>query len=633
MAVSLLSLGSRALMAAQGSLDTVSHNIANANTPGYSRQEAMLSTAGAQFTGAGFFGRGVQLDTVRRQYDQFLTTAVQAASAQSSEDAARAAGLKSLDSIFSGSDLGIGASLDAFFAAAGDLANRPADTSARQVFIARAKQLAERIDSVGGQVQQLVDGTNQQLALDAGQVNVKLDEIHKLNDQIAQFNGSGHAPNDLLDQRDAALQSLNGLLAVKAVSQDDGTLALFTASGAPLLVGKQQARLDAVADPADPQRQALRLTVGSTTQLLDASALAGGSLAGTLRLRDEDLASALNQVGRIGIAVASAFNAQQALGIDASGAPGAALFNVPAPLSRPNAGNTGGASVAAAIANPAALQPSDYEVRWDGSNYTIRRLADGTATTSASLPATVDGIAFSATGAPAAGDSWRVQPFAPAATQLAARPLTPREVATAFSAGIAPTAGNTGGASATGFAVVRASIDNTLPVTITFNSPPTTYNVTGLAGGNLTNVAYTPGQPVPPAPADYNGWRVTLDGSPAAGDSFQVRPVTSPASDNRNALALGQLAGQGLVGGATLNESYASLLGDVGNRVQAGQAAADVSAQLETEAVSRQQNVSGVNLDEEAADLLRFQQAYQACARIIQTSQSLFDTLLSATNH
>jgi flagellar hook-associated protein 1 FlgK len=170
-----------------------------------------------------------------------------------------------------------------------------------------------------------------------------------------------------------------------------------------------------------------------------------------------------------------------------------------------------------------------------------------------------------------------------------------------------------------------------LPVAITFNNPPTTFNVTGLASGNLANVPYTPGQRVPPAPADYNGWAMVIDGAPAAGDVFNVKPATSPASDNRNALALGSLAKLGLVAGASLNEAYAALLGDVGTRVQSGRETAEVSSRLQAEAVDRQQNVSGVNLDEEAANLLRYQQAYQAAARIIQASQSLFDSLLSAT--
>jgi flagellar hook-associated protein 1 len=631
MADSLLSLGSRALVATQGAITTVSHNITNANTPGYSRQSAQLATAGATYTGAGFFGHGVELQTVQRQYDAFLTGAVRTATATSAADAARADGLKALDNVFGDSTLGIGASLDSFFAAAGDLANRPADLSARQVFLARAGQLADRIDTVGTQVQQLAQSADQKLALDASQVNTQLTTIHQLNDQIARWRGTGQPPNDLLDQRDEALKQLNGLLSVQSVPQDDGSISLFTGSGAALLVGSQQAKLDAVPDPSDPQVHALQLTIGATSQMLDAAALGGGSLQGSLQLRDGDCAAALNQVGRIAITAADAFNAQQALGVDANGQPGTALFAVPGPAVLPAAGGSGNATLSVTVADASALEPSDYDVRWDGSNYTVTRMADGTATSSASLPATVDGLRIDAAGTPGAGDHWRVQALRPAATGLAARALGPRDVATGFAATAAPAPGNTGSGSVGAFSIVRAAPENTTAVTITFNTPPTTFNVSGLVGGNLTNMPYTPGATVPAAPADWNGWQIALAGQPAAGDAFQVKPTTSPSTDNRNALALQRLADQGLVGGSTLNEAYASLIGDVGNRVQSGQAAADVSSALQSEAVARQQNVAGVNLDEEAADLLRYQQAYQACARIIQASQSLFDSLLSAT--
>ena len=631
MTSSLLNIGSSSLMAAQGTLSTISHNIANVNTDGYSRQEAQLATAGGLYTGAGFFGRGVDLTTVRRLYDQFLTGAVQSASARSAADAARSSGLQAMDAIFSDSELGIGAAVDGLFSAAGDLANRPADLSARQTLLARTGQLAQRLTTVGSQLAELARAADGRLAQDAAQVNTRLGEIARLNAQVGLAVARGHAPNDLLDQRDAALQGLNGLIEVRTLAQDDGTLSLFTASGAPLLVGSQVAQLGAAPDPADPSRLALRLTVGSQSQWLEADTLGGGSLAGTLRLRDGDLVAALNQTGRLAQVVADAFNRQQTLGIDMDGNPGAALFNVPAPVALPHGANTGSAGVAVAVTNAAALQASDYEVVWSGAAFTITRLADGQASTLPGLPATLDGLTFSAAGAPAAGDSWRVRPFAAAATGLAARAVSPRQLATGLAAVVETAAGNRGGAVASNFQVLRVTADASLPVTITFNNPPTSYNVTGLAAGDLSNVPYVPGQRVPAAPADYNGWALTLDGAAAAGDSFNVRPMNSPGTDNRNALALGQLAGLGLVDGATLNEAYAALLGDVGNRVQSGREAAELSNRLATEAVTRQQNMAGVNLDEEAANLLRFQQAYQASARIIQASQSLFEALLSAT--
>lgn len=627
---SLLNIGSRSLTAAQGALTTVGHNIANANTFGYSRQEAVLATAGGMFTGAGFFGRGVDLVSVRRHYDQFLTTAVRSNAAQAAADGARAGALGELDSVFSEAELGIGAGVDSVFAGASDLANRPGDTTARQSFIARVGQLAQRVTGVGNQLNDLERLAEGRLTHDANQVNTRLTEIRSLNNAIAEAQASGQPPNDLLDQRDVALQALNGLMAVSTVTAPDGTVSLFTSSGAALLVGNQQARLKAMPDPADATRLGLQLNVGPVAQWLDQSALGGGSLAGVLRFRDDDLAGARNQVGRLALVIADRFNSQQALGVDAAGAPGSALFAVASPTVQAHSANTSAAAVTASVADSSLLKASDYRVDWTGSAYTVTRLSDGQASSAAVFPATVDGLTFAASGAAATGDSWLVRPFAAAASGLAARPLAPSQLATGYAATVEAAAANTGAAVATRFQVSRQTADSSLPVSITFNNPPTTFNVTGLASGNLTNVPYTPGQRIPAAPADYNGWTLVLDGAAAAGDSFAVKPTSAPGADNRNALAMGALADLRLVDGATLNESYAALLGDTGARVQSARDASTVSSRLQSEASSRQQNVAGVNLDEEAANLLRYQQAYQASAKIIQASQVLFDALLSA---
>lgn len=628
---SLLNIGTRSLAAAQGALSTISHNIANVNTPGYSRQEAVLSTASGQFTGSGFFGRGVDLTTVRRQYDQFLMGAVQSNTAQASADAARSDAMAQLDSLFSDPELGIGAAVDGLFSAAGDLGNRPADTSVRQAFVARADLLAQRVTAVGGQLSEMGQLADLRLTQSVAQVNQRLTEIKTLNNQIAQAQASGHAPNDWLDQRDVALQALNELIGVSTVALPDGTINLFGSNGAPLLVGNQQSQLQAVPDPADASRLGLQLKVGAITQPLDGQSL-GGGISGLVRFRNDDLANAMNQVGRLAVVLADSFNTQQSLGVDANGVPGRALFTVPQPVTRANSANSGSNTITATISNSADLKPSDYQVDWNGTAYTITRLSDGHTTNTAMVPATMDGLTFTSSGPIGAGDSYTVQPYAAAANGLSAQSLSPREIATGYAATVESAASNSGNAAVRQFQVNRQTPDTTLPVTIAFNNPPTTFNVTGLASGNLTNVPYNPGQRMPAAPADYNGWSLTLDGPAVAGDSFVVKKTLSPANNNGNALAFGRLADSALVDGATLNESYATLVGDVGIRIQSARDTANVSSRLLSESSSRQQNVSGVNLDEEAANLLRYQQAYQASAKIIQASQQLFDTLLAAVN-
>ncbi len=631
MTSSLLNIGSRSLAAAQGSLGTIAHNIANANTPGYSRQEAVLQTAGGMYTGAGFFGRGVEMTAVRRQYDQFLAASVQTGASRAAFDTARAGALEGLDAVFADPELGIGAAVDAMFAAAGDVANRPGDLSARQAFLSRTSQLAQRMSAVGAQLKQLGQEANARIGGSAGLINRQLGEIRSLNEGIARAQVSGQPPNDLLDQRDAALQVLNGLLPVQGVAAADGSLSLFTASGAALLVGNQQASVTAIPDPADTTRTALQLSRGGVSQLLDENALGSGSVAGLMNFRDSDLASAINQVGRLAIVAAGQLNSQQARGVDASGVQGQALLTVAAPVARNNTTNTGSGTLGVSVTDAGALVASDYRVDRTSGAFTVTRLADGNQTTGLTFPTVIDGLSFTAAGVPADGDSYVVQPFAAAATGLGARPLAPNQLATGYAAMAEATATNKGTAAITGFAVLQHSADTALPVTISFNTPPTTFNVTGLASGNLTNVPYTTGQTVPPSPASYNGWSLVLDGAAAAGDSFTVKANTAPGQDNRNALALGALAHAAGVKGATLNEAYAALVGDAGVRVQGARDVAAVSQQMQADATTRMQSVSGVNLDEEAANLLRYQQAYQASAKIIQASQTLFDALLSAT--
>lgn len=629
MATSLLNIGSRSLAAAQAALGTISHNIANVNTPGYSRQEAVLSTAAGQFTGAGFLGRGVDVTTVRRQYDQFLVAAMQANTSQASADSARSAALQELDGLFANPDLGVGAAIDDVLSAAGDMANRPADMSARQSYLGRIDQLAGRFTSMGSQLKALGDQTNDRIAYAAAQTNSRLTEIRALNTRIAEALASGQPPNDLLDQRDAALQGLQQWVSVTTVTAADGSLSIFGTQGAALLVGNHQAEVRVATDAGDPSRPSLELRSGMTVQAID-GALVGGTIGGLFQFRDTDLDATQNSLGRLAIVIADQLNSRQSVGVDSAGTPGRALFTVPAPRSVADNSNAGSGTLSITVADSAQLKASDYRLEWNGAAYTITRLQDGQTTTTSMVPATVDGLTFTMAGIPAAGDGYSVQPFRNAAAGIRTNSLSPKELATAYAASAEMAANNAGSAKVTGFQVVRQTADTTLPVAITFNNPPTSFNVTGLAGGDALNVPFVPGSRLPASPADYNGWILSLEGVPAAGDSLTISKTTTPASDNRNALALNGLADSPAVDGSTVSEAYASLIGEVGGRVQGARGAAAASTQFLEEATARKERLSGVNLDEEAANLLRYQQAYQASAKIIQASQSVFDALLAA---
>lgn len=628
-ASSLLNIGSSALAASYQQLHTVGHNIANVDTPGYSRQEVILQTQGGQYTGAGFYGRGVDVETVRRSYDQFLTQEVQMATATQGAESARATQLQRLNQIFPLGDGGVGAAADNFFASLSDLANRPGDLATRQAVLARADELSARVSQVDSQLQTLDQSVAQNIALSVAKVNDLAKQIASLNNRIAATAGQSHSPNDLLDQREALIADLNQVVKTTSVKADDGSINLFIGGGQALVLSGNASALTLQRDPYDSTISRLAIQNGSSTLALNESALGGGELAGLTRFRDTDLTAARNLLGRIATVVADTVNGQLALGVDKTGTQGAPLFGIGSTQTLPRNTNTGSGVLQAAITDPTALQASDYSVAFDGTNYTITRLSDGNVSTAGALPATVDGVQLSlASGTVAAGDQFLVRPTRYAAQDMKVVLTSPAQLAAASPVVAETGATNTGSGSIGSLGVNSWDPNLTQTVTLTFTGTGTTFDVNGIGTGNPTGVAYTPGGTI-----SFNGWDLKLNGAPKPGDTFVVRLNPTPAANNGNALALGGLRSQPLIDGDTVSNAYGSLLADVGVRVRGSTASADSAGRILTDAQQAQSEVSGVNLDEEAAKMIQFQQAYQAAAKVIATAQTIFDTLLSVVDH
>jgi flagellar hook-associated protein 1 FlgK len=355
------------------------------------------------------------------------------------------------------------------------------------------------------------------------------------------------------------------------------------------------------------------------------NAMTGGELGATLSFR-QTLESVENSIGRVAITLAANFNAQHDVGQDLNGNLGTDFFAAGKPLAFANANNTGSAVLGATIANPGALTTSDYRLTYDGANYTLTRIADNTQQSFATLPQTVDGVTIAVTsGAAAAGDSFLIQPTKAGATAFSALISDPTRVAAALPVRATVPSSNTGSGTLRVDSVTPpAGANLTQAVSIVFTSA-TTFNVTGTGTGNPTGLTYTPGMTI-----SYNGWGATLNGTQAAGDTLAVGANSNGKGDNGNAKALAGLQlGKLLAGGTTsLNEAYAQLVSDVGNQARAAQTGADAQKTVLTNAYAAQQAVSGVNLDEEAANLLKYQQAYQAAGKVIATASTLFDTIL-----
>ena len=645
--MSIMNIGVRALMANQGALQVISNNIANVNTPGYSRQSAILQTVPGQYTGSGYFGKGVDILTVQRSYSSFLTKQAAVTQSIAASDAARYDKLSQLESVFTGGQDGLGASINSMLNAFSDVMNAPTDLTARSVVLARADETATRFRVASGQLDDLRQNVNEQLRNNVSAVNTLADQIANMNVEISRAVGSGHTPNDLLDQRDQLINQLNKYIRTTNVPADNGSITVFVAGSQPLVMGGTASYL--TVDPKamtsginDPAKTQLGITVGGVTHTLDPNMLGGGEMAGLLRFQNTDLVEAANMLGRMAQAIGTRMNEQQALGLDPNGNLGLPLFQLSAmPAGIPSSSNTGTATVTTSIqTTPASgttsFVASDYELQFtSGTTGTITRLSDGTAVpfdTAVANPLPLDGLNFQIGAGGVAGDRILLKPFSQAAASISLAISSPVGLAvanpSAASAGI-----NNAGTLAIDSLVTRSppppATPNAYDVTLTFTGPGTyTRSDTG-----ATVYTYTPGQPIeydlgaPPV----TGWSLTLKGVPQAGDTYAVTSNNPyPTLDAGNAKAMLNLRDLKMFDNGPLIDGYASLMASVGIKVQGAESAATVSAEIAASVEKNRSSVAGVNLDEEASKMLQYQSAYQAAGKMLQIAQNIFDTLIQS---
>lgn len=627
----LLNIGTRALLTNQQALTTAGNNIANVNTPGYTRQTVSLQSVEGQFAGSGYYGNGVEVATVLRNYDQFLTRQVALTGSISASDTKRLDQLRQLEDLFPTGDSGLGAAVGDMLNAFSDVANAPTDLSARTVVLARAEELAARFRETAGSLDTMRQGVRGELQVMVGNINSLATRIAQANDQIAAQKGTGHTPNDLLDHRDQLVKELNALVQTTSIPAEDGSVNIFLAGSQPLVLGLIVAPLKIVDDEfGDPAKSKLVMMRGNVPAVLDETALGGGALSGMLRFQNTDMVEAGNLLGRMAVAIGTSMNDQHHLGLDLNGVAGGDFFAMgPLPDGLPSSANTGGASVQVAVRSTptsgvASLAASDYELTFtSGSTGAIKRMSDGQVTAFASVPIQIDGLDLQVSGSPSNGDRFMVTPFRNAASTIDNSFSSPRALAMASPVAASAGTANAGTLTLQSLLPQQADPNLTQTVTLTFTGPGS-FDVTGVGTGNPTGVTYAAGQAI-----SYNGWSLTLKGIPQAGDTYTVQLNAFPTISAGNAEALLALRDAKLIDGGPTTEGYAALMSQIGVRVQSAGFAASVSKAIATNAATEQAAVSGVNLDEEAAKLLQFQQAYQASARMLQVSQSIFDTLIT----
>ncbi|MEK6425099.1 MAG: flagellar hook-associated protein FlgK [Burkholderia gladioli] len=655
----LLNIGLSGLNAAQWGITVTGNNISNQATAGYSVERAVYAETDGQSTSSGYLPSGVTTVTVQRQYSQYLNDQLNAANTTNSALSSYSSLVATLNNYVGSPTAGIGAAISSYFTGLQTVSNNAASTASRQTAISDAQTLANQIGSAGQQFDALRQQVNTQLQNSATQVNTLTAQIAQLNQQIAVASAGGTQPNTLLDSRDQAVASLSQLVGI-TVTQNNGSYSVTVGNGQPLVVGNSSYQMTTVPSPSDPSELSLAVQSSSTTtggspQVLADSTVTGGSIGGALQFRSQTLDPAEAQLGAIAVSFAAQTNAQNALGVDLNGNAGGNLFTVPTPTTVSNLNNTGTATVSADFADATQPPTSDFTLSYDGTNYTLTNKTTGAvAGTSSSLPATIGGLKLSATGTMNAGDSFTIEPTRGALGSFALATTSGSAIAAASPVLASATSTNTGTATITQGTVTSGYQLPSSTTTLTYNASskslsgfPAGTTVTvggttttivdsttqvpydGTAGATLTIASATQ-----PAPSGVmNNVSVTLSGTPADGDTFTIAKGGG-SNDGRNAQLMSALASSKAIDGgtSTLTTAYSSYVNNVGNTATRLSSASSAQAGVVSQITTQQQSVSGVNANEEAANLVQYQQMYQANAKVIQTAQTLFTTLLGIFN-
>ena len=657
----ILNIGTTALTSFQRSLATTGHNIANADTEGYSRQRTELATQIPQLLGAGWIGSGVQVVSIDRLYDNFLATQMRTAQSTATEQETYFDHASRIDNVLADPNVGLDPAMQQFFGALHVLADDPTSVSSRQLLLSETQSMVDRFHDLSGQFTDARDQLNEELKSISDEITTLADSLARVNQNIIEAKGAsgGDEPNDLLDEREKLLNELAKRVDISVVPQDDGAWNIFIGKGQSLVIGSDAATLTTVLNSDDISQLDIAFTNFSGTKVIT-NQLTGGEIGGLLKFRDEILDPGQNQLGLVAVGISDRLNTQHQLGLDLDGQFGGLMFNQPTIGVVPNLANTSAAAISASYVDTGNLTNSDYELEATSTphEFTLTRLTDGQITTINTggtypyMTAEIDGLSLTISAAANDGDSFLIRPTRDAAEFLSLQITDVRQFAAAAPVRAQP-AGNqlTGGVNEGSGTITQPVISNTTnlpltaPSTITLKWDPNAggagvpgFLVTGGPGGTLLYDPTSENAGKTFSFSAYGGMSFTISGTPVEGDQFIIENNDGGVGDNRNGLLLAELQNEntllgrtgGVVETATFQETYGQLVSGVGSKTHQ----AEINYQATNGLVERHKNallaVSGVNLDEEAANLVRFQQAYQAAAQVISVAKTLFDTLISS---
>ncbi len=677
----IFGIGVSGIQAAQMGLLVTQHNITNANTAGYNRQSAIQTTATPLGTASGFTGNGTRVSTVERQYNSFLSQQLSQNQTVYSALESNFTQVQVIDDLLADASAGVSPALQQFFEGVQQVASAPSSLPARQSMVSAAQSLASRMQSVSQRFSELSTQINGQISDNVALINTYAKQIAKLNETITLAESTVNQPaNDLRDQRDQLIADLNKVVKVQTMPEGKSGVDILIGNGQQLVSGNQARLMSAVKSTDDPSRTVVSIEYGNGgKQVLPDSFLSGaGSLGGLLDFRSQTLDPAINTLGKVAASLALTFNAQHGVGMDMLGNNGsdsgfqADFFTLPKAKVMAASGNTGGVSVSATL-NPARLTDpqnvgnyvtdigtSDYRLEYDGG-LTLTRLSDGVTWSGADMASInaqindetdargLQGFTLAEDAATyALGDRFLIQPTRGMAENIAVNSAIAGDVrlvaaGSAIRASVGLT--NQGTMSAKVDRMLSGDPQQLYPMQVTYNAGQLdfdpAYNGQTVSIVDATGSSdYTIGTDTIPLRSGVSyvvdGVMFSLSGTPKDGDTFsldwndgQSGPVG--VSDTSNIVLLGKLQNQNTVDGGAANyqAAYTQLVSDVGNRARQLEVTKDAQNSLVSQASAAREAISGVNLDEEAAKLLQFQQMYQASARSISVGQKLFDELLS----
>ena len=616
-----LSIGSSALQSLQKAINITGYNIANVNTEGYSKQVVNFSSTSG----------GVEITSIERNYNFYLSREVQDRTAGKSAADASSNLASRLSTLLTDPATSASGVLDNFFSAVQDVANNPSTTPERQVLLGEAQSLTDRFRFIDGRIEELGNEINLRKQTIVSDINGLTANIANLNLQISEeTNRTGTAPPDLFDARDRALTDLAELVGYTILENEDGSFNVTMGGGQPLVSEFNSYNLSVFTSTTNPKALAI---AGKTANSDISSRISGGELGGLIDFRTNSLEPAQAQLGLIATTLSASFNAQQALGLDLNGNAGTALFSSTSPTVVSSSSNSGSAVITATIADASALTGDRYQLSYDGANWSLKNIATG-ATQAVAPPATVDGFTMTvASGAAAAGDSFLIDIVGTAAADFRVTLSDPEGVAAALPVRANEALANKGNGELSDLTVTATNVAPTLPLasalTLTFDSGNNRYNVTG---GATTTLAYTPASDAAGVSRTIGGITFTLSGTPSNGDVITIENNTSGSGDNRNMLVMvGLEASNKVEGSRTFTDEYNSLVTNVAvNARKADSASAAEDVLLQQATISRD-NLQAVNLEEEAIQLMRYQQSLQAAVQLVSVADTVFQAMLSAT--